>query len=316
MTKALVLAELAEGHIGDTTRELVTAARGLGEDTVVTVAVLAAEPKPLVEELAVAGIDAVLTMSLPGEGFDAEQQQAAVAALMDEVEPDVVLTSYAIRSASFGGALAYQRDLGFVSDVVGLTADGETLLAVRPVYGGKVHAEIELRANRPSLLLARSGSFAPAGDGDVPTRVGEVPAPAGAGRVRHLSYQEPEEGVDLKRAEVILAIGRGVGGEENIPIFVDLAQQMGAMLGATRPVVDAGWLPAAHQVGQTGTTVKPKLYLAFGISGALQHLAGMSGAKTVVAVNTDASAPIFAVSDEGAVADIGEVAEALKARLS
>jgi electron transfer flavoprotein alpha subunit len=122
--------------------------------------------------------------------------------------------------------------------------------------------------------------------------------------------------VDLKRADVVLAVGRGVGAQENIGVFAELAEQLGAVLGASRPLVDAGWLPPAHQVGQTGVTVKPKVYVAFGISGAIQHLAGMQASKTIVAVNTDEAAPIFNVATVGAVADINEVAEQMKLLLS
>jgi electron transfer flavoprotein alpha subunit len=128
-----------------------------------------------------------------------------------------------------------------------------------------------------------------------------------------VEYHEADAGdVDITKADFLLSIGRGVEEADNIPRFTELAERMGATLSVSRPLVDAGWMPSARQVGQSGKTVKPKVYLALGISGAVQHLAGMSGADTIIAVNTDPEAPIFSVADYGAVADLFEVAEELE----
>ncbi|HEY0485899.1 MAG TPA: electron transfer flavoprotein subunit alpha/FixB family protein, partial [Mycobacteriales bacterium] len=263
----------------------------------------------------IAGVDAVVAVRVPA-GFDPDTARAAVAALIEQVGPDVVLLVHSIRSASFAAGLAAEAGLGFVADVVQLRREDDAVVAVKPVYGGKVMAELDFPGRDRVLVLVRSNVWEAAGDAAAAPAVTELDLPAAERRVRHVEYRVPESGVDLKRADVVLAVGRGVGAQENIGVFAELAEQLGAVLGASRPLVDAGWLPPAHQVGQTGVTVKPKVYVAFGISGAIQHLAGMQSSKTIIAVNTDEAAPIFNVADVGAVADINEVAEQMMLLLS
>lgn len=313
MSGILAVGEVVDGRLADATAEAITAAGEVGGPVVLGVPL----PKGMQLPALPGGVEQVLTASVPAEGFDPELVAQAVRALMEHVSPELVLGGFTLRAASFAAALAASEALGFAADVVALRREDDgTLVATRPVYAGRVHAEVELPADRGALVLLRPAVWQPASDSGVPASVTELALPATAGsRVRHLQSIPPAGEVDLTRAEVIFSVGRGVGGAENIPLFADLAAKAGAALGASRPVVDAGWLPAAHQVGQTGVAVKPRLYVAFGISGALQHLAGIQGAKTVVAVNTDKDAPIFRVADLGAVADIFEVAEHLQALL-
>ena len=313
MSGALVVTQVVDGHLEDSVRELVTAAVELGGP--VTLGVVAEDPAAVVAETAIAGVDAVVAARVPA-GFDPDTARAAVAALIEQVGPDVVLLAHSIRSASFAAGLAAEAGLGFAADVVQLRREDGAVVAVKPVYGGKVLAELDFPGRQRVLALVRSNVWEAAGDAAAAPAATEVALPAVERRVRHVEYRVPESGVDLKRADVVLAVGRGVGAQENIGIFVELAEQLGAVLGASRPLVDAGWLPPAHQVGQTGVTVKPKVYVAFGISGAIQHLAGMQASKTIVAVNTDEAAPIFNVATVGAVADINEVAEQMKLLLS
>lgn len=313
MSKVLVVAETVDGQLHDVTRELVTAASVIGDS--ITLGIPAGNADALAAEAAIEGVDEVATVQLADGAFNHELQHRAVRALIQQTEPQFILMGYTIRSASFAAALAEELNLGFASDVVHLDRSGETggVTATRPVYGGRVVAELEFPSAAPVLLLARPNVWAAANSAAAPAPVREVALDlSGDTRVRHVDYLPPEGGVDLNRAAVIFSVGRGVGGKENIEAFAEAAEKCGAVLGASRPLVDAGWLPAAHQVGQTGVSVKPELYVAFGISGALQHLSGIQGSKKVVAVNTDQNAPIFNVADVGAIADVNEVVEQLK----
>lgn len=314
MSGILVVAECADGQLGELTAQLVMAAVALGGR--VTLGFVAGDVGQVAAQCAISGVDEIVAVRVDSEAFDHEVQSAAIRAMIEQVHPKVVLMGYTIRTTSFAAGLAESLDLGFASDVVGLSRGlaGE-LVAVRPMYGGKIHAELAFSGESSALVLLRPNVLQTAAPGGAP-HVRELSFdPSGISRVRHREYRRPAEGVDLRCADVIFSVGRGVGEQKNIQPFAEIAQRMGAALGASRPVVDAGWLPAPHQVGQTGITVKPKLYVAFGISGAMQHLVGMQSSTTIVAVNTDSDAPIFDVADVGAVADIHEVAEQIKALL-
>jgi electron transfer flavoprotein alpha subunit len=211
----------------------------------------------------------------------------------------------------YGGAVAAKLGLGFASDVFAVSRDGDSLVATRAFYGSKVHGEVEFPAGQPVLLLLRPTVWPPAAPGGSPAVTEHALEPV-ASRARHVEYHEVEKGdVDITTADFLLSIGRGIGEQENIPMFEELAGKLGATLAVSRPIVDAGWMPNARQVGQSGKTVKPKVYLAFGISGAVQHLAGMKTSETIIAVNTDPEAAIFDVAHYGAVADLFDVAEEL-----
>jgi electron transfer flavoprotein alpha subunit len=169
--------------------------------------------------------------------------------------------------------------------------------------------------------MIRPGTFAPAlpsgADGAAPVSAFEVAGLGDAARTEHAGYREAPAGdVDITKAEFLLSIGRGVAERDNIPRFEELARRLGATLSVSRPIVDAGWMPSGRQVGQSGKTVKPRVYLALGISGAVQHLAGMRTAETIIAVNTDPEAPIFGVAHYGAVVDMFELADELEAQFA
>jgi electron transfer flavoprotein alpha subunit len=175
-----------------------------------------------------------------------------------------------------------------------------------------VHAELEFPGKETVLLLLRAATWAPA-EGSGSAAVTAFESPPAPSRARHREFVEaPAADVDITTADFLLSIGRGIGDQENIGLFEELAGKMGATLSVSRPLVDAGWMPASRQVGQSGKTVKPKLYLAFGISGAVQHLAGMKASQTIIAVNTDPEAAIFNVAHYGATCDVLEVAEELE----
>jgi electron transfer flavoprotein alpha subunit len=314
MNEILIVAEHLDGDLLDATKELVTAAAMLGGR--VTVGIAGAGQGIEEQAAAIDGVDRVVRVEggSDADRFDHEQRAHAVRALIDHVSPEVVLLTWSIRSASYAAAVAESLDLPFVADAIALSREDDgTLVAVRPMYGGKVHAELVFSSRAPVMVLLRPGVWGPAGEAGHAAAVETLPTPSAVeSRVRHCEYMAPAPGVDLTQADVIFAIGRGVGAEENIALFSELADNMGVLLGSSRPLVDVGWLPSAHQVGQTGVTVKPKVYVAFGISGALQHVAGMKDSKMVVAVNTDPTAPIFGIADVGFNADILEVAASMR----
>lgn len=314
MSGILVVAECSNGDIGDQTAQLVAAAAALGSPT--TLGIAAKDVDRASAKGAITRVDEIVTVRLQSDDFDHEVQSAAVRTMIETVRPQVVLMGYTIRAASFGAGIAEALGSGFASDVISISrGDLGELLVVRSLFGGKVNLELEFSADEPLLALLRPGVWKPAAPGGAPPVQELMFDPPASRRVRHRQYRRPEEGVDLKRADVIFTVGRGVGDQQKIQPFAEIAERLGAALGASKPVVDAGWLPAPHQVGQTGVTVKPRLYVAFGVSGALQHLAGMQSSNKIVAINTDPDAAIFGVAHEGAVADIHEVAEHLKVLL-
>jgi electron transfer flavoprotein alpha subunit len=245
------------------------------------------------------------------EEFENDVYQAALESLLAERKPDAVLLGFTVNSMGYAGAVAAKLGLGFASDVFAISRDGDALVATRAFYGSKVHGEVEFPAGRPVLLLLRPTVWPPAPPGGSPTVTEHALEPA-APRARHKEFREAEKGdVDITTAEFLLSIGRGIGEQENIPMFEELAAKLGATLSVSRPIVDAGWMSNTRQVGQSGKTVKPKVYLALGISGAVQHLAGMKTSETIIAINTDPEAAIFDVAHYGAVADLFDVAEEL-----
>jgi electron transfer flavoprotein alpha subunit len=307
MNGVLVVAEHLQGRVRDVTYELVSAARELGGP--VAVAVIAADPAAL--DVSREGVDEVVHVRVAQAEFENDVYQAALESLLAERQPDAVLLGFTVNSMGYAGAVAAKLGLGLATDVFKLERDGDTLVATRAFYGAKVHAEVELPAGRPALLLLRPTVWPQAAPGGSPAVSEHAPAPVSS-RARHREFRDVAKGdVDITTAEFLLSIGRGIGERDNIELFEELAGKLGATLAVSRPIVDAGWMTNARQVGQSGKTVKPKVYLAFGISGAVQHLAGMKTSETIIAVNTDPEAAIFDVAHFGAVADLFDVAEEL-----
>ncbi len=306
----LVVAEHIRGQVRDVTRELIAAGRQLGP---VTVAVIAREPAALVGAVDVEGVDEIVTVEVAAAEFENDAYQAAVEALVASRQPRVTLLGFTINSMGYGPAVAAKLGLGFASDVHGVVLEGDAVIATRSFYGSKVSAELEFPGVEGVLLLLRPTTWAPA-EGPGSARVSSFEVPAAPSRARHLELVEPagSTDVDITQADFLLSIGRGIGEQENVERFAGLAEKMGATLSVSRPLVDAGWMPAARQVGQSGKTVKPMVYLAFGISGAVQHLAGMKTSGTIIAVNTDPEAAIFSVAHYGASADMFDLAEELE----
>jgi electron transfer flavoprotein alpha subunit len=306
----LIVAEHLRGELRDITLECVSAAQQLGEP--VTVCVIGANAEAVAARANVAGVGEIVTVPVDEEEFTSDTYVNAVAAVVGELRPSVVLCGFTVNGMGFAPALAARLDTGFASDVVAVAAEADELVVERELYGAKVRAQLDFPGKDCVVLMLRPTAWAPAeGAGSASIRRLDVQIPPS--RSRHVSFEEaPVSDVDITAADFLLSIGRGIGERENIEQFESLAQAMGATLGVSRPLVDAGWMPPSRQVGQSGKTVKPKVYLAFGISGAVQHLAGMKTSGTIIAVNSDPEAAIFGVAHYGATCDLFDVAEELE----
>ena len=220
-----------------------------------------------------------------------------------------------MNASGVAAAVAARTGLGFAGNAVGVStaAPGGEIRVTREILGGKVEVELDF-PDVPGVVVAlrAAGRALPEGLGSAAVTRVELPADAARSRSRHIAYEEAAAGgVDLSKAPFILTVGRGIGDRDNLALFEELAAKAGAAMGSSRPLVDAGWMPRERQVGQSGATVKPAVYLAFGVSGANEHLAGMKESGTIIAVNTDPRARIFDVAHYGAVADACDVAEEL-----
>jgi electron transfer flavoprotein alpha subunit len=317
MPGILVIAEARQGELRDVSFELIGAALDLGGQAGLPVSVGIVGAPNLAAALGSEGVAEVLTVPSPVEEFEAQVAARALEGLVDHALPSVVIASHSIDALGYAPAVAAVRGLGFASDVTSVRWDGGPVVT-RGAYGDKLVAEYDFPGKECTILLLRAGVFAPVAPGSGSVSVHEVAIDdlAEAVRTEHLGYRAvPEGDVDITKADFLLSIGRGVEDRDDIERFEELADRLGATLSVSRPLVDAGWMPSARQVGQSGKTVKPRVYLAMGISGAVQHLAGMRTAETIIAVNTDPEAPIFTVAHYGAVKDMFELADELEQAL-
>jgi electron transfer flavoprotein alpha subunit len=277
------------------------------------VAVVDHEPSRLRERLAVDGVDAVLAVTTPNEHFEPHVTQRALEGLIEQERPSLVVLGHTIDSLGFAPAVAARGGHGFASDVTRVSWEDDGPVVGRSAYGAKLEAELDFPGRETVLVLLRAGTFEPVEPGSGTPDWRDVQVDLGEPRSEHVEFREVAAGdVDITKADFLLSVGRGIEDKDNLEQFEGLAERMGATLSVSRPLVDAGWVTNARQVGQSGKTVKPKVYLALGISGAVQHLAGMRGADTIIAVNTDPEAPIFSVAHYGAVADLFDVADQLE----
>lgn len=317
MTGVLIVAETRRGELRDISLELIGAAGAIREPagSRVTMAVLDRRPERYVSAVSMAGVDEVLLVPTPTEEFEAFGAARALEAVIAAEDPSVVLLGHTIDAMGVGPAVAARSGLGFASDVTAIAWDGE-LAAWKGAYGDKLRRRLEFPGKRCVLLMVRAGTFEPeSGVGSPATHSFESPLDA-VPVAEHVCFREAESSeVDITKAPFLVSMGRGVEDEEQLERFEALADRLSATWSVSRPLVDAGWASSARQVGQSGKTVKPRIYLALGISGAVQHLAGIRSAETIIAVNTDPEAPIFGVADYGVVTDMFEFADALEQQL-
>jgi electron transfer flavoprotein alpha subunit len=275
--------------------------------------------EPVAQEAISYGADTVLLAEdATLADFRVEPQAALLGKVVREAEPAVVLIGATFRGRELGPALAVELDTGCIADCTALEFEDGQLLATRPIYAGKLLSKCVIPERRPQIFTTRVRAF-PKPEPD-PARSGQVtpvePVLAEDDIPSKVTgFLATEGGVSLADAGIIVSGGRGVGGPEGFEPVRELAKVLGAAMGASRAAVDAGWIPYEHQVGQTGKTVSPDLYVAAGISGAIQHQAGMRTSKVIVAINKDPEAPIFKLAHYGIVGDLFKVLPALTAAL-
>ena len=318
----LVITELeAAGGFHKMSWEAVTAAQQLAAGLAVPLhgAVIGAGAAEHAPELASKKLDAVsvvehdLLNDYTAEGF-----AAAFASLVEQLSPRIVVLPHTYQVRDFAPKLAARLGCPLVSDVVEIRVEDGAAVYVRQLFQGKMNADVSV--DGLAFVSVQSGSFRgdQAATGESPAPISQVEAAIDPTTIRVRPgerFQESKGDVDLTAADIIVSVGRGIKDPENIPLAEKLAALLGGELAASRPICDSGWLPLERQVGSSGQSVTPKLYLALGISGAIQHVVGMKGAQTIVAINKDESAPLFEIADYGIVGDLFEVVPALISEL-
>jgi electron transfer flavoprotein alpha subunit len=311
----LVIAEQHAGKLNRATWEAIVGAQQL-DASAITVLVPGAAAASVAGELAAASVKDVVTVEHAAldpytpDGFTAALQDAIA-----QLSPDYVLLPHTYQTRDFAPKLAARLDRAIVTDVTAIKKSVETAF-VRPMFQGKLTADVVPQGPAPHFVTFQIGAYrvdqVAKGPSPAPVRALTVNVDASAIRQKpEAPFQQAKAAVDLSQAERIVSVGRGIKEQANIKIAADLAKALGAEIAASRPICDAGWLPMERQVGSSGQTVAPKLYLALGISGAIQHLVGMKGASTIVAINKDPDAPIFEIADYGIVGDLFEIVPAM-----
>ena len=316
----LVVAEQRQGKVNRASWEAIAAGQQAGGP--IAVAVLGSGLTAAAEELAAAAVGEVVTVDAPAlEEYTADGYIAALQSVIEQTSPTLVFFPHTYQTRDFAPALAARLSRPLVTDVVAQRSQDGGAVFTRPVFQGKLSADVQPTGPAPHLVTFQIGAFRAdaASKGDAPAPVRGLDVAIDVSTIRQkpeAPFKEARQAVDLSQAERIVAVGRGIKGQEHLKIAQDLAQALGAEIAASRPICDAGWLPMDRQVGSSGQTVAPRLYVALGISGAIQHLVGMKGARTIVAINKDPDAPIFEVADYGIAGDLFEIVPALIAELN
>ena len=318
MAEIFVLAEHREGELREITFEMLGAAKNLGKDMGATItAVLLGHDVDTYAEKLGSYADTVLVVDDPKlDYFNAEIYQKVLSKLISDKNPVVTLIGHTAFGMDLAPALAVELGLPLATDCIGIEVDGGKLFAIRQIYSGKVNAKVSLKGDQ-YMVTIRSAAF-PVEEGTLSGEiVKESVAIEDVPYRKFIGYEEAPAGeVDITQADYIIGIGRAIGDPENIPMVEELAEALGGVLACSRPVVDKNWLPKDRQVGSSGKIVKPKLYLALGISGAFQHVAGMKDSGLIVAINKDPKAPIFNVADYGIVNDLFKIVPVLKEKIT
>jgi len=316
MSSVLVLVEHRQGAVRDVTFEMLTAARKLAAGGSVEAVLLADDCDALAPAITPHANKVVCVSGPAFKEFNYEPYQRALCKLVAERKPAALLIANSAFGTDLGPSLAVALNAGLVSDAVVFTKADSGFSVSRGMYAGKLVADWAI-GSEPAILMVRQSNFKPEPASLSGTTEKWDPGDVTTGaKTKFLSLEEvPTTGIDITKATIVVGIGRGIREEKSVALVKEFAQEMGAVLAASRPVVDAGWLPKEVQVGSSGKTIKPKLYIALGISGAFQHIAGMKGADTIIAVNKDPKAPIFAVAHYGIVDDLHKVVPVLRSKV-
>ncbi len=316
MAKVFIIAEHRDGKLKKSTFELLSASAAAGNET--HAVILGDSVAEAAKELGAYGASKVHTIQDPALKFyTSESYVAALAPFLKAQSPDVVLAAHSPTGRDFMPRLAVRLDTGLASDCTSLTFAGNGITVKRPVYAGKAMVEVEFLGAGPKMATVRPNSLgAPKMDAAKTAEIVSASASLGNLKTKVTDIAKSNSGrPDVTEAPIVVSGGRSLKSAENFKIIEELADSIGAAVGASRAAVDAGYRPHRDQVGQTGKVVSPALYIACGISGAIQHLAGMRSSKVIVAINNDAEAPIFQVADYGIVGDLFQVVPLLKQEL-
>jgi len=319
MREIFVLVEHRQGQIRDITFEMLTKGKELAEktDAALTAVLLGKAIKEHAKTFTEYAKKVLLVEDAKLENFNSEAYQKVLLNLINEHKPLLTMIGHTSFGVDLAPSLAAALNLPLATDCIDLEFEGETLVITRQMYGGKVNVKATVHKSESYIVTVRQAAFEaqkPSMNGEIV----EVPSPLTEEitEKRFIEYVlPPPGGVDITAADVLVGIGRGIKDENNMPVVEELAKTLGGVLACSRPIVDKGWLPSDRQVGASGKTVKPKLYIALGISGAFQHILGMKNSDLIIAVNKDPNAPIFSFADYGIVDDLFKIAPALKGKI-
>jgi electron transfer flavoprotein alpha subunit len=320
----LLITEQRDAQWNKTSFETLAAAQQIAAETKsrLAAAVVGKGVAPLAAQLAASKLDEVLLVehdllaSYTPDGYTIALRQAIA-----QAKPDLVLLPHTYQVRDFAPKLAASLGKGMIGDCVGYRNESGKLVFVRQMFQGKTVADVVFEGAAPWFATFQAGAFradlVAQGAANAPVTQVAVDLKREQIRTKPLElFREAKQAVDLTQAQILVAVGRGIKAPENIPLAEKLAKVLGGELAASRPICDEGWLPMDRQIGSSGQTVAPKLYLALGISGAIQHVVGMKGSRTIVAINKDQNAPIFEVADYGIVGDLFEIVPALTEELA
>ncbi|MFP4175296.1 MAG: electron transfer flavoprotein subunit alpha/FixB family protein [Halobacteriales archaeon] len=308
MSDVLAISEHRQGGLRDVSYEVVTVGRELADASGgdLHLAVIGGDVDAYADELNLEGVDAIHTVD-HGDEFNHDVYTQATTQLFEETGASFLLVPHTVNGMDYAPAVAGKVDVPVVTDAVDIEHNG-VLEVTREMYGSKVETTVDVDSDRAIVTTRPAEWDAAEADGDASVQAFDADIDESAVGSTVTGFEEAAGGdVDLSESEFIVSIGRGIEEEENLDLIEELADTVGADMGSSRPLVDNGWLPKNRQVGQSGKAVTPDVYIAIGISGAVQHVAGMKGADTIIAVNTDPSAPIYDIADYGVVGDLFDV---------
>lgn len=320
MKEIIVVAEHRRGELRDVTWEMLSKGRQLAETTSAElgVALLGKGMNPLAEALKPRVKRVFLIEDQRLEAFNPETYKKVLIQMITERKPILTLIGHTAIGMDYAPRLATSLRMPLATDCIGIEAKDESFSLIRQLYGGKVNAEVSFTRKGPFMVTVRPGAFPVVEKEPLAGEIVSIPSPLtdeGLAR-RFVEFVEAAAGeVDITQADILVSVGRGIKEAENLPIVKELADALGGALACSRPVVDKKWLPKGCQVGTSGKTVKPKVYIAVGISGAFQHIAGIKGAGTIIAINKDPKAPIFSVANYGIVGDLFKIVPVIKDKI-
>ncbi len=315
----LILAEHRRGEIREITFEMLAKGREIAQKTNsrLSTIILGKNIRDKVEVLARYADRVLMIDDDRFEFFNSDLYQQVLSNIIREVKPILTMIGHTSYGVDLAPSLATSLNIPLITDCLDLDIQDGRLIAVRQMYGGKIYARLNVRKSESYIATIRQGVIT-ASEGTLKGEIIELPPPSIIEPVKKkfIEYVLPKIGeVDITSADILVAIGRGIKDQANIPLAEELAKTLGGVLACSRPIVDKGWLPSDRQVGSSGKTVKPKLYLALGISGAFQHIIGMKSSQLIIAVNKDPNAPIFNVAHYGVVEDLFKIVPILTEKI-